>query len=383
MDRWAKLKDFLPSSTQQVKAYLRHMRYKIPRERTTGKESTNEEGLETIIRQRPEDQVLPAILRARHLTKAVSYLDDAIVGRDGRIHPRYTFLPKTGRLSSKRPNLMNLPQGRKGDVMKEVASAIRSSIIPSPGCLLEERDWKAIEALLVGYFAGDDDYMLASKRGIHDIFGSHLLYRRGIISAPRTVHDPDLGEWIEWFKANHPNVRAIAKKRIHGGAYGQGAFNMARDLGVSLQEVRELDEVFATMAPKVEKWKAEVRRRAHSEGLTNPFGASMTFFEVFRKNADGVMVLGKEANEVLAFLPQSTGAFMLREVLVTLDSHPEHGRAFWLLIPTHDSIAYEVLEEAAPMVREIVRATMERSWPELGGLTVETDYTVGRSLANK
>jgi DNA polymerase-1 len=381
IERWARVDPFLLSSPNQVKAYLSHKGYKIPKNRKTKRPTADEEALAEILRKHT-DPTLEMILEGRHLAKAISYLEDTFLGKDGRLHPRYTVIPKTGRLSAKAPNIMTLPQGREGGLMTEVASAIRSTIIPEPGYVLAELDWKAIEAVLVGYFASDKDYILAAKKGVHAIFASHLLASDGLIKEPVSPRE-DIEEFVAWIKKAHPGVYAKAKKRIHAGSYGQGAYNMAKDLGCSVDEVRKLDAVFASMAPKVAKWQTDTRRRAHSEGkLVNPFSYALNFFEVFTKR-DGEWVLGKEASEVLAFLPQSTGAAMLRECIVILGNHPDEGEKFHLLIPTHDSLALEIRIECLDEILRMVRGKMECCWPELGGLSIEVDIKVGKCLSEK
>ncbi len=377
--RWAVCEPFAPLSNQQVMDYLYHKGYDIPKHRTTKKPTTNMESIQKLL-VKTDDMVLEKVLEARHLKKAESYLTDKYVGRDGRIHPLYTTLPKTGRLSSRRPNLQNLPQGRGSEIMKEAVEFVRGSFVADEGYTLAEMDWRAIEALLVGWFAGDEAYMEAAKKGVHDIFGSHLLFMDGLIPSPKTPWDEDLPSWIEWFKEHHKPVRDKAKKRIHAGAYGQGPYNMARDLGIPVGEVRKLDKVFASMAPKVVAWQENTRRRAHSDGrLTNPFGFTLPFFHVMEKR-DGEWVLGREASECLAFLPQSTGAAMLREVLVDLGDHPEEGSTFTLLVPTHDSITFQIREGEEDRVIRMVKESMERAWPQLGGLSVETETKVGKRM---
>jgi DNA polymerase I-like protein with 3'-5' exonuclease and polymerase domains len=283
--------------------------------------------------------------------------------------------------------MMNIPQGRKGDIMKEVAEKIREAIIPTEGYELGEFDWKAIEALLLGYFAGDEEYMIASKLGIHDIYGSHILVHRGLLDKPKTIHDPDVisGEWGTFMKKNHDWIRYMAKKKVYSGSYGQGAFSMARDLQCTVAEAKELDTIFAKMAPKIIKWQADTRLRAHEEGrLMNPFGYVMTFFEVYtrRMGLDGelVWVPGKEANECLAFNPQSTCAAMLRETLVTLGNDPEEGSTFRLLVPTHDSISFEIKLGQRDYVMRKIGTLMAKKWDELGGLSVDVEGKVGMSF---
>lgn len=358
----------------------------MPRDRKDRKkETTNDEGLWALIDSLGgREDLLESVLRCRKISKGIGYLYDTFLGQDGRLHSEFTFLPETGRLSSRRPNLQNQPQGRGGEIEAAVAEAIRSAVIPSPGCRLIEIDWKAIEALLVGFFANDPDYMQAAKIGVHDIFGSHLLVRKGVLKEPKSPFDPDIGKWIKWFKAEHGDTRAIAKKRIHAGAYGQGAKNMARDLGLPVEVVRELDLVFAAMAPRVAKWQQDTRLKAHQEGqLTNPFGYSLNFWNVFEQRKNGTWGLAKEAWKALAFLPQSTGAAMCREAVLEVFRHPEHGKRFWLLVPIHDSLFLEAEEGFVAEAIKIVRGIMTRPWTELGGLSVDVEVKTGLNWSAK
>lgn len=379
VERWAKVGEFNPISPLQVKAYCKEKKYKIPLSRKERKETTNDEALSGMISSHPEDRVLPLILEARHLLKATSYLTDKYLGGDGRMHPLYTFLPKTGRLSSKAPNIMNLPQGRKGEVLRRAAEAIRGTIIPTPGYVLGEFDWKAIEALLVGWFAEDPDYMRVARLGVHAFVACHGLN----IKVDLSRSDGELLKLFEEVKENHPLEYATFKKGNHAYNYLQGERNMAKDLGLSLEETRKIRSIIDAAAPKVAAFKRNTLIRAHEDGfLTNPFGYSLAFSEVLSVR-DGKTFLGKNAPEAVAFLPQSTGAGMLREVLLTLGNHPDEGEKFRLLIPTHDSITFEVRIDCVEEVMGLVQKEMERPWEELGGLRVEVDGAIGWTLEKK
>lgn len=364
--------------------------YKIPLDRKTKKETTSEEALKDLSYRHPEDLCLDKIRNCKFIKKGSSDLKDTYVGRDGRLHPRYSVV-KTGRLAAKAPNTMNLPQGRKnpgtaqGAILKDVANAVRSSIVAPPGMELIEFDWKAIEALLVGFFANDPMYMEAAKKGVHDIFASHLLFHDKIIPAPISPLDPGFEDFVKFLKKEHLPVRDKAKKRIHAGAYGQAPKNMAKDLGITVEEVLKLDEVYKAMAPKVAKWQESTRITAHSTGqLTNPFGYTLSFWDVLSpiKGKPGKFNLGREANEALAFLPQSTCAAMLRECLVDLDAHDRHGELFTLLMPIHDSIVVGSLLGKREETVSIVVEKMQRDWPQLGGLSVEVEWKAGPSLGD-
>lgn len=384
---WGVREDFNPLSPPQVMSYIKSKGYRVPHDRSTGRETTNDEGLNGILTHDPkaiEDRVLPDVLMLRRLRKGLGYLSDEYVGKDERFHSIFTFIPKTGRLSAKAPNTMNQPQGRGSDIEREIAQAIRETFLPFPGEELQEHDWKGIEALLVGYFADDPTYIRAAKLDIHSALGANIALAEGLLTEPEGFEwswdDAKLREYFHNFKKTFPDVRTRAKKKNHAGNYGQGLRNLARDLGCTYQEAKALQEITDSTWPKVKEWRHKTRLQAHYEGkLVNPFGYPMTFFEVFTKR-DGKWVPGKEANECLAFLPQSTAAAMLREVLIQLiDAEDEVG--FRVLTPIHDSILLSCPPENRLRVALFVKGVMERAWAELGGLSVEVESKVGPHLA--
>jgi DNA polymerase I-like protein with 3'-5' exonuclease and polymerase domains len=379
MIRLARVEPFLPSSSAHVMRYLDRMGYKIPKNRKTRRPTSNEEGLLELSRKHEGDKILPRILEARSVLKAKGYLEDTFVGEDGRFHPTYTFHPETGRLSARYPNIMNQPQGRT-DAKAKLAKAIRSTIVAPPGYVLLEADWKAIEAVLVGYFADDQSYLRLSRLGVvHSYLASHLLGHPFSLSLP----DADLVRADEQIKRDHKQVRDKAKKTIHARSYLEGPYAIARDLGCSYGEALRYISVFESIAPKVKKWQDETCLRAHKErGLVNPFGyPSPYYFEVFRRNAEGQLVPGKQAAECVSFLPQSSGASMLRETILVMDSILDWVTCL-LLAPIHDSLLFAILKVELEQWAPTIKGLMEREWPELGGLSVGVDMKVGDNWAD-
>lgn len=374
VDRFAEVLPWLPTSSQQVLAYLNACGYDIPRERKTRKPTTNEESLEKLIEAHPGDQVLPLILTARKLKKARGYLDDTYLGRDGRMHPIYALLPDTGRIASKAPNFQNIPQGYYSKVERDLALAIRSTIIPSPGCVLVELDWSAIEALLVGYFAEDPDYIRISKLGPHGYLASHVLGK----GADLSWDDDKLAAYCKKFKKEHEDTYALAKKANYSHLYDQSAKNKAKDMGCDTATAKSYADLIDRLFPRVVKWKMDTRMRAHLEGrLVNPFQYVRYFFEIFKQRKDGLWGIGKEGRECLAFLPQSTCAAMCREVILDLPDVDW----MWLLVPIHDALFLECKADRVGDCVEVVRSLMRRSWPQLGGLVVDVEAKVGENWA--
>jgi len=370
--RWAKAKPFNPLSPPQVLAYLRSKGYKIPKDRKTRKPTTNDEALNQVLRN-VRDPLLELVLEARGLSKALGYLNDKAIGQDGKFHPIYTFKPETGRLSSVRPNMQNVP---KGGVDAELSRAIRSCIIPSgAGRVLLECDWKAMEAVLTGYFAGDDEYIAASQKDSHSWFAGYLLQAQGSIKEVPSPKTEAFDAFAAWVKKEHKDLRALAKKVNLATGYGMRAPLLASTLHCSVAEAKRYLDIKARMAPRLEAWKDATWREAHAKGfLETPFGYRNYFSDVLVIK-DGEATLGKEANEALAFRPQSSGAAMLRETMLELDRYD--GKLFNFLVPIHDAILVECWEKDVEEAKQVICSVMGKPWPELGGLVIEADATAG------
>lgn len=364
----------------QVKDYLKGEGYKIPKDRKTKKPTANEEALHAILSgQNPSDPVIPLILDSRALSNGMGYLAGNTVGRDGKFHPFYTFRPDTGRLSAINPNIQNVPNAKSG-VDKEIASAIRGCIVPTKGKVLMEFDWKAMEAVLTGFFANDPGYIRISSLDAHSFFASFILYNDKLIPEPANAEwaDAKLLPFLEDIKNRFPLIRYDAKRVNLATGYGMKYKHLAALLGCSWEQAKKYLIIKDEMAPKVAKWKEQTMLQAHNEGrLETPFGYIRYFFEVLRKGKDGKWRPGKEANEALAFRPQSSGSSMLRETL--LHAADADGDLFDILAPIHDAVFLECFPAAAPRVVGFMKPFMEREWPELGGLSIQVDVSISDS----
>jgi len=342
------------------------------------------------LKAHPHDELLPRVLTARHLSKASGYLNAERLGRDGRFHPTYPFTPDTGRLASINPNFQNLP---KTGVDEALSKAIRSCVVASPGSVLVELDWKAIEAVLTGWFAGDVGYIRLSLLDSHSYVGWHILYQRKVASVetPPPLDHPDLGALLkEWrkkwedykpFPGSPYGARFMGKKVNLATGYGMGPKHLSELLRCSISDAVDILRAKDASAPLVARWQKNVLVQAHRVGyLENPFGYRRAFWHVFEKNKDGSLnPHGGEANKVLAFLPQSTAAGMLRETLLRVAGYQAESGRFWMLVPVHDAILLEVREADVVGVSARVREIMEREWPELNGLSIKVDVKVGKT----
>lgn len=375
VSRWARLDDFNPHSGDQVLALLAHRNLPIQRDRKTKKPTSSEEALDKICRlmSLPVDDSLRKIIKCRKINKGIGYLYDTFLGADGRMHPEYTQLPDTGRLSSRSPNIQNQPQGREDEVAAAIAGAIRRTIIPSPGCRLVEIDWRGLQALLVAYFAGDPDYARICEIDVH----SYLAALKVGKPADLTWDDEKLASYLAAIKKKYPLERHLCKTGNHADAFDIQIPHLAAVLG-SKEEAIAFKALRSRAFPKIKAWQTQTRLRAHFDGkLQTPFGNLRYFWNVYEPGKDGSMKLGAEAWEALAFLPQGTEAGMLKEVLLALGSAEGYGKHWWLLAPIHDSLLLEAATGFEDLCVSSVRKLMEQPWTQMSGLSVKTDFKVG------
>jgi DNA polymerase I-like protein with 3'-5' exonuclease and polymerase domains len=332
-------------------------------------------------------------------------------GVDGRIHTTFGHNPSSLRLSSFDPNLQNIPRGGK----KGYERYVKEIFVAPEGFLFWERDFSAIEAVLVGYFAGSPDYIRFAKLGVHDFLASHMLKRPADLSWSADT----LRAYFKEIKTNHKEVRDNAKRVIHGSNYMMSARRMHELFPESFPDVKtaaSLQELYFDLFPAIRRWHRELavrvdgtKRRGKDDDpgmgvdpwtlgvcyARNPFGYVHHFYNVLNwqriEIADGsvewISEFGEDAKRLVSFLPQSTAAAIIKQAAKRLFyDFPWVGQTLRLLI--HDSILGEAQESDVERCLEISAQVMEAPIPELPldptwglgeYLTIGTEAKVGKS----
>ena len=179
--------------------------------------STDEATLSTLIDAHP---MIELILQYRELFKLKSTYIDALpeqIGDDGRVHTHYhADVTRTGRLSSKNPNLQNIPaRGTWGE-------RIRSAFIAPRGQLLLSADYNQIELRVMAHMSGDKELLRVFEVG-EDIHTQAAMAVFG--KKPVNVTKED---------------RRMAKIINFGIMYGISPYGLATQLKMEPQEAREI-----------------------------------------------------------------------------------------------------------------------------------------------
>ncbi len=325
--------EFNINSTKQLGEVL-FERLKLPvvKKTKTGY-STDEKVLNALKDAHP---VIEMLLEYRELHKLLStYLDPLLqLARrydDRRIHTSFVQTgTATGRLSSKNPNLQNIP------TRTPLGARIREAFVAPEGKKLIGIDYSQIELRLLAHFSEDPVLV--------DAF----------------MHDKDihLQTAIALFgEEEAPKKRAVAKTVNFGLLYGMGQKKLADTLGISTKEARAIITRYFETFPTVKNYFAEVVERSKADGYVETLLGRRRYFDFDR--ATPMMKAAYERESVNTVFQGSAADLiklaMLRiEALITAENLPAT-----MLLQIHDELIFEADAAAADAIGTRLRETMQ------------------------
>jgi DNA polymerase-1 len=211
----------------------------------TGQYATGEDVLLKLANKNP---IVADILAFRELTKLKSTYVDAlplmINSKTGRVHTSYAqAVAVTGRLSSNNPNLQNIP------VRTDRGKEIRKAFIPRDDKhILLSADYSQIELRIVASISCDGNMCEAFKKGtdIHTATAAKVY----------NVAEKDVTK----------EMRYKAKSVNFGIIYGQGAFGLADNLGISRTEAKEIIDNYKKQFTGIQKYMDDTINFAREHG---------------------------------------------------------------------------------------------------------------------
>ena len=296
---------------------------------------STEEGVLKELKEETGAVIFDHILEHRKLSKLRStYLNGMRkqIASDGRIHTSYLLHGTvTGRLSSRKPNLQNIPR----------ESTIKNLFIPEPGYLFISADYSQHEVRMWANYSCDESLIEALKEGdVHSNIGSMLLKKPvGLITKEE---------------------RVFVKGVVFGLMYGRGAPSLAAGISktlereVSKDEAQKFIDLFFNLFPTASRWLLAQEKRAVADSqVITSFGRIRHLPEArsgdrkllaeAKRNARNSPIQGLASDVTNIALVRITRAFKQRNINARL------------LLQVHDELLAEThIDELARAV-----ATME------------------------
>jgi len=300
--------------------------------------STDAEVLETLATETAHP--LPRlVLEYRETSKLlgtyVEPLPRLVSPRTGRLHASFhQAVAATGRLSSSDPNIQNIPvRSREG---REIRKAF---VARDPEHALVVADYSQIELRILAHLSRDPALL--------DAFGK----------------DQDIHAFVAAQIAGVPpervtrEMRSRAKAVNFGIIYGQGAFGLARSLGIPQREAAEFISLYKSRYPGIVSFMAECVSQAEATGhVSTLLGRQRAIPEISSRNR-ARRALGERLaiNTVI----QGTAADMIKVAMVRVHRRIRGGRLpTRLLIQVHDELVVEAPRVEVAVVDEVLRTEM-------------------------
>ncbi len=320
---------------------------KLPKPVKYGKGRTISTAVDVLESLAVSHEVPRRVLEYRQLAKLKSTYVDALPlllnKCTQRLHTTFDQTnTATGRLSSKNPNLQNIP------IRTELGREIRAAFTVEPGYVLLAADYSQIELRLLAHYSEDPLLLAAFQRG-DDI---HALTAQQV------------------FGAVNPETRRRAKVINFGIPYGLSPFGLAQQLGIETSEAKKFIDAYFEKYAGVRAYRdntLEQARRVHK--VTTLFGRVRPIADINSKNANARGFAERTAvNTPL----QGTAADLIKLAMIRLDAElAARELKSRMTLQVHDELVFEVLEAEIEIMRSLVREQMENVHPLRVPLLVE------------
>ena len=320
-----------------------------PKRVKDGNYSTSKDILDKLV----DYPIIEKILKFRTLSKLLSnYIVGLIeeIKPDGKIHTIFNqTLTRTGRLSSERPNLQNIP------IRLEEGRLIRKAFVPRENSIIVSSDYSQIELRVFAHMSKASNMIHAFQNDL-DIHAK---------TAADIFH-------VDIDKVDK-NMRRQAKAVNFGIIYGISGFGLSEDLGINLYEAKDFIDNYLKTFPGIKEYMDKVVADAHKNGYVKTlFNRKRVIEELNNKN-----FLIRSSGERMAMNTpiQGTAADILKMAMIELQKRiDKENLNSKMLVQVHDELVFDVPENEVEIMKELIRDVMENIYKLDVPLKVDIEY---------
>jgi DNA polymerase-1 len=325
------------------------------RKTKTGQYATGED---VLMKLAHENKIVEDILAFRELTKLKSTYVDAlpelINRKTGRVHTSYAqAVAVTGRLASNNPNLQNIP------IRTERGREIRKAFIPrDSGRVLISADYSQIELRIVAAISGDPAMCEAFKKGV-DIHTATAAKVYGVEESAVTKE--------QRYKAKSVNFGII---------YGQGAFGLADNLGISRTEAKEIIDNYKKQFAGIQRYMDDTINFARENGFVQTIMGRKRWLRDI--NSSNFTVRGFAERNAINSPIQGTAADMIKMAMVKIHQEfRKHQFQSRMILQVHDELVFDAVKEEVDTIKPIILDCMRNALPLPNEVPVEAEVGSG------
>jgi DNA polymerase-1 len=302
----------------------------------TGQYATSEDVLQKLS---SKHEIIKHILEYRTYQKLKSTYVDALPSQiektDNRVHTNFSqTTAATGRLASVNPNLQNIP------IRTLRGQQIRGAFVSAEGKKIISADYSQIELRLIAEISGEDNMIKAFQDG-EDIHASTAakLFKIPLEEVSKTQ-------------------RGQAKTVNFGIIYGQGAFALAEQTGLSRSEAKQMIEAYFETYPKLKEYMAEQVRKAREIGYVETIlGRKRHLKDI---NSGNFVVRGHAERNAVNAPVQGSAADVVKMAMIKIQKELEKEKLQTkMLLQVHDELVFEAPIDEVELAINIIKMEME------------------------
>lgn len=347
---------FLISSPKQVGEVLfDHLKVSSkPKKTKTGQYATNEEVLQKLRSKHP---VVDLLLEYREVVKLkntyVDPLPELVNPKTLHLHTSYNqVVAATGRLSSDKPNLQNIP------IRSERGKEIRKAFIPSEGRTLIAADYSQIELRIIAALSKDKNMMEAFQSG-QDIHAS----------TAAKVYDISIEEVTR-------EQRSHAKMVNFGIIYGISAFGLSQRLGISRKEAKQIIDSYFEQFPGIKEYMDASIQNARENGYVETVLGRRRYLKDI--NSGNAVVRGFAERNAINSPIQGSAADMIKLAMIKIQEFMKDANLkSKMILQIHDELIFDATpdetEDLIQKVKDLMREALDI------GVRMDVDANTGEN----
>lgn len=322
----------------------------------SGQYATGEDVLMKLAHSNP---IVADILAYRQLTKLRSTYVDALPSlinrKSGRVHTTYgQAVAVTGRLASNNPNLQNIP------IRTERGKEIRKAFIPRNGNVIISADYSQIELRIVAAISGDEN-MCAAFRNNADIH----------TATAAKVFNVDAKDVTK-------EMRYKAKSVNFGIIYGQGAFGLADNLGISRTEAKEIIDNYKKEFNGITRYMDNMINFCREHGYVQTLMGRKRWLKDI--NSGNFTVRGYAERNAINSPIQGTAADMIKMAMIKIhDAMQKESLRSRMIMQVHDELVFDAVPSELDILQPLILNNMKSALTLPSDVPVEAELGVGNN----
>jgi len=311
-----------------------------PKKTKTGQYSTSEETLLALSKENP---IVSLILDWRSLEKLqntyINALPEEINKSTKRIHTEYNqAVAATGRLSSNKPNLQNIP------IRTKKGKKIREAFIPkNDNYFLMAADYSQIELRIIAALSKDESMIRAfnNNEDIHK-------------STASKVFNVDINEVTSEQRNN-------AKTVNFGIIYGVSAFGLSQQTNLNRTEAKELIDLYYSSYPKLNDYINNQINFARDNGFVETILGRRRYLRNI--NSQNSIVRGADERNAVNAPIQGSAADIIKLAMINIQNIIEKEKLkSKMLLQVHDELVFDVHKKELEFLKSMVKKEMENAY---------------------